>query len=39
MEDLNKQYIVQGDRSTSFLQVSNCFGDILIDILYCTKSK
>ena len=39
MEDLNKQYIVQGDSSTSFLQVSNCFGDILIDTLYCTKTK
>lgn len=39
MEDLNKQYIVQGDSSTSYLQVSNCFGDILIDVLYCSKTK
>ena len=39
MEDLNKQYIVQGDSSTSYLQISNCFGDILIDVLYCSKTK
>ena len=39
MKDLNKQYIVQGDSSTSYLQVSNCFGDVLIDVMYCTKTR
>ena len=39
MKDINKQQIIQGDSPTSYLQVSNCFGDVLIDVLYCTKTK
>lgn len=36
---MNRQHIIQGNSETSYLQITNMFGDKLIDVMYCAKSR